>query len=61
MSEMGYVVQKEKLSITPKQFEEDHIQLTTMRFIKVVQTNSNEGLFFVQCVMDQYEESNATI
>jgi hypothetical protein len=33
----------------------------TMKFIKVVQTNSNERLFFIQCVMDQYEDSNATI
>jgi hypothetical protein len=42
-------------------FEEDHIQLMTMRYIKVVQTNSNERSFFVQCVMDKYEESNAII
>jgi hypothetical protein len=32
-----------------------------MKFIKVVLTNSNERSFFIQCVMDQYEESNATI
>jgi hypothetical protein len=49
------------MSTTPKQFEEDHMQLMIMRFIKVVQTNSNERLFFGQCVMDQYEMSNATI
>jgi hypothetical protein len=36
MSGMGDVVQKEKLSTTPQQFEEDHIQLLTMRFIKIV-------------------------
>jgi hypothetical protein len=44
-SETGDVVQKEKMSTTPKQFEEDHIQLMTMRFIKAVQTNSNERPF----------------
>jgi hypothetical protein len=32
-----------------------------MRHIKVVQTNSNERAFVIQCVMDQYEKSNATI
>jgi hypothetical protein len=53
--------EKEKRFPTPKQFEEDHIHLMTMRFIKVVQTNSNVRPFFIQCVMDQYEESNATI
>jgi hypothetical protein len=52
MSETGDVVQKENKSTTPKQFEEDHIQLILMRFIKVVQTNSNERLLFIQCVMD---------
>jgi hypothetical protein len=61
MYDTGDVVQKEKQSTAPQQFEEDHIQLMTMRYIKVVQTNSNERLFFVQCVMDEYEESNATI
>jgi hypothetical protein len=44
-----------------KQFEEDHIKLMTMKFIKIVQTNSNERSFFIQCVMYQYEESNTTI
>ena len=34
-TEMGDVVQKEKKSTTPK-FEEDHIQLMTIRDIKVV-------------------------
>ncbi len=51
----------QKKSITPKQFEEDYIQLMTLKFIKVIWTNSNERLFFIKCVMDQYEESNATI
>jgi hypothetical protein len=60
-SDTGDVVQKEKQPTTPQQFEEDHIQLMTMRYIKVAQTNSNEKSFFVQCVMDEYEESNATI
>jgi hypothetical protein len=32
-----------------------------MRHIKLVQTNSNEKAFSIQCVMDQYKESNATI
>ena len=36
------------------EIEEDHIQLMTMRYIKVVQTNSNERVCFTQCVMDQY-------
>jgi hypothetical protein len=61
MSDTCDVVQKEKQSTTPQQSEEDHINLMTMRYIKVVETNSNERLFFVQRVMDQYEESNATI
>ncbi len=46
---------------TSHQYEEAHIQLMTMRYIKVVQTKSNERLFSVQCVMNQYEESNVTI
>jgi hypothetical protein len=58
---MGDVVQSKKKSTTPQQFEEDHIQLMTMRHIKVVQANSNERSFSIQCVMDQYEETNATI
>jgi hypothetical protein len=33
---MGDMVQQEKKSTTPKQFEEDHIQLMTMQHIKVV-------------------------
>jgi hypothetical protein len=33
----------------------------TMRHIKVVWTNSNKRVFSIQCVMDQYEESTATI
>jgi hypothetical protein len=32
----------------------------TMRNIKAVCSKSNEGIFFIQCVMDEYEESNAT-
>jgi hypothetical protein len=32
-----------------------------MRNIKIVGTNSNERAFFIQCVMNEYEESNATI
>jgi hypothetical protein len=35
-TDTGDVVQKEKQSTTPQQFEEDHIQLTTIRYIKVV-------------------------
>ncbi len=34
--DMGDVVQQEKKSTTPQQFEEDHIQLMTMRQIKLV-------------------------
>ncbi len=37
-SDMGDVVQQEKKSTTPQQLEEDHIQLMTMRHIKLVQT-----------------------
>ncbi len=36
MSEMDNVIQKGKYSTTPQQFEEDYIQLMTIRFIKVV-------------------------
>jgi hypothetical protein len=33
----------------------------TMRHIKAVCSKSNERKFVIQCVMDEYEESNATI
>ncbi len=33
----------------------------TMMNIKAVCTKSNERAFFIQCVMDGYEDSNATI
>jgi hypothetical protein len=33
----------------------------TMRHIKAVCSKSNESNLFIQCVMDKYEESNATI
>ncbi len=58
---MGDVVQQEKKSTTPQQLEEDHITLMTMRNIKAVHSKSNEKKFYIQCVMDEYEESNATI
>jgi hypothetical protein len=58
---MSDVVHQEKKNTTPQQFEEDHIQLMTMRHIKVVQMNSNERAISIQRMMDQYEESNATI
>ncbi len=45
-SEIGDVVQKRKKSTPPQQFEEDHIQLMTMRNIRVDRTNSNERSFF---------------
>ncbi len=38
-----------------------HITLMTMRHIKAVCSKSNERKFVTQCVMDEYEESNATI
>ncbi len=50
-----------KKSTTPQQLEDDHITLMTMRHIKTVCSKSNERNFFIQCVMDEYEESNATI
>ncbi len=50
-----------KKSTTPQQLEEDHIILMTMRNIKAVCSKSNKRTFFIQCVMDEYEESNATI
>jgi hypothetical protein len=50
-----------KKSTTPQQLEEDHISLMTMRHIKAVCSKSNERKFVIQCVMDEYEESNATI
>jgi hypothetical protein len=52
---------KKKKSTTPQQFEEDHIQLMKMRNIKAVCSKSNGRSFVIQCVMDEYEESNATI
>jgi hypothetical protein len=55
------VVQQEKKSTTPQQFEEDHIQLMTIRNVEAVCSKSNERSIVVQCVMDEYEESNATI
>ena len=33
----------------------------TMRYTKAVHPNPNERKFVIQCVMDEYEESNATI
>jgi hypothetical protein len=60
-NEMGDVVQQEKKSTTPQQLKEDHITLMTMRHIKAVCSKSTERFFFIQCVMDEYEESNATI
>ncbi len=33
----------------------------TMRYINAVHSKSNERKFVIQCVMDEYEESNATI
>ncbi len=57
----GDVVKQEKKSTTPQQFDEDHINLMTMINIKAVCSKSNERKFVIQCVMDQYEESNATI
>jgi hypothetical protein len=50
-----------KKSTTTQQFEADPIHLMTMRHIKLVLTNSNKRSFSIECVMDQYEESNATI
>jgi hypothetical protein len=55
------VVQQEKKSTTPQQLEEDHITLMTMRNIKAVCSKSNKRNFFIQCVMNEYVESNATI
>ncbi len=60
-NEMGDVVQQEKRSTTPQQFEGDHITLMTMRHIKAVHSKLNERKCVIQCVMDEYEESNATI
>jgi hypothetical protein len=51
----------EKKSQTPQQLEEAHITLMTMRHIKAVCSKSDERKFVIQCVMDEYEESNATI
>ncbi len=59
-NETSDVIQQEK-STTPQQFEEDHIQLMTIRNIKAVCSKSNERSFVIQFVMDEYEESNATI
>jgi hypothetical protein len=58
---MGDVVRQEKKSTTPHQFEEDHINLMTMRYIKAICSKSNERKFVIQRVMDEYEESDTTI
>jgi hypothetical protein len=50
-----------KKTTTPQQFEEDQIQLMTMRNIKTVHSKSNETSFVIQCVMEEYEDSNAAI
>jgi hypothetical protein len=34
ISKLGDVVQQEQISITPQQFEDDHINSMTMRYIK---------------------------
>ncbi len=60
-NEIGDVVQQEKKSSTPQQFEEDHSNLMSMRNIKAACWKSNEREFVIQCVMDEYEENNATI
>jgi hypothetical protein len=60
-NEVGDVVQQEKKSTTPQKLEEDHITLMTMRNIKAACSKSNKRKFFIQCVMDEYEEKNATI
>jgi hypothetical protein len=60
-NEIGNVVQQEIKSTSPQQFEEDHITLMTMRHFKAVCSKSNERKFVIQCVMDEYKESNATI
>jgi hypothetical protein len=58
---VGDVVQQERKSTTPQQLEEDHMTLMTMRHIKAVCSKSNERKFVIQCVMDEYKKSNATI
>jgi hypothetical protein len=60
-NEVGDVVQQQKKSTTPQQLEEDHITLMTMRNIEAVLSKSNKRKIFIQCVMDEYAESNATI
>ncbi len=60
-NEMGDVVQQETKLTTPQQLEEDHITWMTMRHIKAVCSKPNERKFVIQCVMDEYEESNAII
>jgi hypothetical protein len=50
-----------KKSTTQQQFEQDHIQLMTMRNIKAVCSKTNEKSFVIQCVLNEYEQSNATI
>ncbi len=60
-NEMSDVVQQETKSTTPQQLREDHITLMTMKHIKAVCSKSNERKFVIQCVMDEYEESNANI
>jgi hypothetical protein len=49
-----------KKTTTQQQFEQDHIQLMTMKNNKAVCSKSNERSFVIQCVMNEYEESNDT-
>jgi hypothetical protein len=46
-NEMGDVVQQEKKSTTPQQFEEDYINLMTMRNIKAVCSKPNKWKFVI--------------
>ncbi len=60
-NKMSDVVQQEIKSTTPHQLEVDHITLMTMRNIKAVCFKTNKRQFIIQCMMNVYEESNATI
>jgi hypothetical protein len=60
-NEVGDVVQQGKKSTTPQKLEEDHITLMTMRHIKAVCSKWNERNFYIQGVINEYQERNVTI
>jgi hypothetical protein len=48
-NEVGDVVEQEKKSTTPRQLEENHIILMTMKHFKAVCSKSNKRIFYSMC------------